>query len=174
MTKEYTQKNEMLQHYINKCVDIMHDAHIVLPKIAKTSLYHHDGVDNIENTGAMFINVVNRDYCKSFVVMTKGQLYPVHYHRIKTESFYVLYGTLKVKVDQECFSLLPGEMIHIGRGQDHSFWTEEGVVFEEISTMYVNNDSVYLNEEIKKKTYPERRTILSEDDWKEIQRRAES
>ncbi|MBR6400975.1 MAG: cupin domain-containing protein [Firmicutes bacterium] len=160
--------NLTIREYTQNAISLMKRAHIVLPKAATVNIYHHRGLDKLSETGAMFINVVNRDYCKSIVVMLPGQVYPNHYHRIKTESFYGLDGTLCVTLEGENHYILPGEMLHIERGQDHAFSTEKGVVFEEISTMYVPNDSIYLDSEIAKAGYAIRRTTISADEWKEI------
>ncbi len=159
---------DTVKAYVDKCIGILKASHIVLPKNANVNIYHHCGRDELLRTGAMFINIVNRDYCKSMVVMTAGQAYPNHYHRIKTESFYVLVGELKVVIDGTVYTALPGELLHIERGQDHSFYTDGGAVFEEISTMYVPNDSVYTDEKIADTSYSQRRTTLTAQQWKEI------
>lgn len=146
-------------------------ANIVLPKRARVYIYHHTGKQRIFDVGATFVNVVNRDFCKSYVIMLPNQRYPLHYHRIKSESFYVLSGELIVDVEREGFSLMPGELFNIERGQDHSFSTKTGVIFEEISTKYVMNDSVYLDHTIRESDYSIRRTVISEKEWMEVIKR---
>ncbi|MBR5091152.1 MAG: cupin domain-containing protein [Ruminiclostridium sp.] len=163
-----SEEKKIIKKYITDCIKIMKSAHIVLPKQASVNIYHHRGADKLSETGAMFINVVNRDYCKSIVVILPGQAYPDHYHRIKTESFYVLCGELIAAVDGEVHRVQPGELLHIERGQDHSFSAETGTVFEEISTMYVPNDSVYTDDKISSTSYAQRRTTLTAEEWKEI------
>lgn len=167
MTDSY-KRNRILNQYIYEAMHLFKNANIVFPKDANVSIYHHRGIDKIYQVGAMFINVVNRDYCKSYVVMLSGQNYPNHYHKIKMESFYVLKNTLSLMIDGNEFLLEAGECLNIERGQDHSFKTNTGVVFEEISTMYVANDSVYLEKEIKDASYAERRTIIKQEEWKEL------
>lgn len=159
---------EELIDYINEALQMLTKASIVFPKEATVNIYHHRGIEQILDIGAMFINIVNRDYCKSYVVMLPGQNYPSHYHRIKRESFYVLFGDLEVNIENTKNSLGPGEMLHVERGQGHSFRTNHGVVFEEISTMYVPNDSVYMDDLIKKASYSQRRTTIDNEQWKEI------
>jgi len=170
----YGTDNSKIHDYIDEAIALMKKAHVVLPKIATVNIYHHRGTDRLCETGAMFINVVNRDYCKSIVVMLPGQTYPNHYHRIKTESFYALYGRLYVTLDGTKYSIDPGEMLHVERGQEHDFASKNGTIFEEISTMYVPNDSIYLDPEVRKAGYSTRRTTISEDEWKEIIKNAES
>jgi len=160
--------DEIISGFLKNAILHLKKENIVLPKKAQVSIYHHCGTENFDNTGAVFVNIINRDYCKSYVVMCAGQHYPIHYHKIKNESFYVLRGELNLSVDGVGYILSPGEMLHVERGSDHSFWTLTGCVFEEISTMYIPNDSVYLEESIAAKTYNERRTKLSEDVWEEM------
>lgn len=164
-------ENKQVEQYLNKALSILSDTHIVLPKVATINVYHHVGREHIEETGALFMNVVNNDYCKSYVVMTEGQKYPEHFHKIKNETFYVLHGTLVVVLDGEEHILQAGEMLDISRGQDHSFWGLGDVVFEEISTTYLPNDSLYLDESINQKSYLDRRTVVRPEEWKEIRNR---
>lgn len=159
---------KILRQYLNSALNMLHIAKIVFPVEAVINIYHHAGIQKVTQEGATFVNVVNRDYSKSYVIMTPGQRYPEHYHRIKTESFYVLYGELTIESDGEVFKLHPGEMHHVERGENHSFRTDLGVVFEEISTMYMPNDSVYTDESILKTSYAQRRTTINGNRWKEI------
>lgn len=160
-----------LLEVLKEAFTLFDEANIVRPKEASIHIYHHNGVENFKKTGAVFINVVNRDYCKSYIIMLQGQNYPGHYHKIKTESFYMLYGSLEVEVDGESRLLKPGDMMHVERGQDHSFWTRTGAVFEEISTMYVPNDSMYLDREVRNRKYDQRRTSVKINEWEEISRK---
>ena len=165
-----SEAQDILNRYVEDSLRLLRRAGIVFPKQAKVSLYHHAGLERIAEIGAAFINIVDRDYCKSYVLMQPGQRYPDHYHKIKTESMYVLYGELVIRLDGVEHRLQPGEILHIERGQDHSFHTETGAVFEEISTTYVPNDSVYLEETIRRAPYSFRRTVLNEQQWEEAVR----
>lgn len=158
----------MEEEYLNKALMILYKANIVFPKEATVSIYHHLGKEKFNKVGAVFINIVNRIYCKSYVIMLPNQRYPNHFHKIKMESFYILYGKLCAEVNGVTYHLKAGEMLHIDRGEDHAFWSNEGTVFEEISTSYAKNDSFYLDSEIQKTTYAQRRTIIALEQWKRI------
>lgn len=159
-----------VQKYLDEVLTCMREAQVAFPLEAVVNIYHHMGRQEIYKTGAMFMNVVNRDYCKSYVVMLAGQHYPEHYHKIKKESFYILSGNLMVQVEDQITCMQPGQILHVDEGQVHSFWTETGVVFEELSTMYVPNDSVYMDESIRNSTYEDRRTTIDNAQWKEIRK----
>lgn len=159
---------EMMKEYLNKALMILDRANIVFPKEAIVSIYHHLGKEYFDKVGAVFINIVNRAYCKSYVIMLPNQRYPNHYHKIKMESFYILHGVLWAEVNGITHCLEAGEMLHIDRGEDHTFWSNEGTVFEEISTIYTKNDSFYLDDEIQKTTYAQRRTKVTLKEWERI------
>ena len=104
---------------------------------------HHYGISKFRDTGAVIINCINREYCKKLIVQLPQQAHPSHFHRRKEESFQVLHGTLHVNVGGMEKTLHPGEICLIQPGTWHSFWTETGCVFEEISTTHYNDDSYY-------------------------------
>ena len=159
---------KLSSEYIKSVFSFFNASGTVLPKRAVVHFYHHKGIENIGNTGGTFFNVVNRDYCKSYVVMLPHQKYPNHYHRIKSESFYVLHGVLRVIKADGIHLVSPGELLNVERGEDHLFESETGCLFEELSTKYVPNDSIYIDSDIAKTSYADRRTTLSEDLYMEF------
>jgi N-acetylneuraminate synthase len=92
--------------------------------------------------------------------MLPGQAYPIHFHRIKDESYFILSGDLIVTVEDETYTLTRGDVLNIPRRFTHSFRTQNGCVFEEISTAYLNNDSVYEDKEIGQSPKSFRTTVL--------------
>lgn len=148
--------------------DLIEKSHLVIKKDAVLEFYHHQGVEHFKETGAVFINIINKEYCKSCAVLLPGQVYPDHFHKIKIETFFILYGDLTVCCEGEVKAIEQGDIMSIERGQSHSFSSVNGAVFEELSTTYVNNDSVYANEEIRNSTYDQRKTSIPFDKFKEM------
>lgn len=140
---------EELRTILKQVKELIKESHVVLPKQGEIKLYHHKGIENFASIGAVFISVIQHDYCKFIVVMLKGQTYPLHYHRIKEESYFILYGDLKVNIEEETVELSKGDLVNVPRRYSHSFSTANGCVFEEVSTAYLNNDSVYDDPNIK-------------------------
>ena len=134
---------EKLKPYISSINTLINQSHVVLPKKTEIKLYHHHGVNYFVEVGATFVSVIQHDYCKFVVTMMPGQTYPLHYHRIKDETFFILLGDLTVTIEDETFLLYKGDILNIPRRFMHSFSTKNGCVFEEISTAYLQNDSVY-------------------------------
>jgi N-acetylneuraminate synthase len=127
---------------------MLNDARIALPSEVTAEFSHHQGVGKFLKVGATIIECVNRSYCKKLLIQTPGQYHPPHYHKEKEETFQVLYGTLEAKVDGTKHTLAPGDSCLIPKGTWHEFWTDTGVIVEEISTTHFNDDSVYEDEAI--------------------------
>ncbi|MCM1183104.1 MAG: cupin domain-containing protein [Roseburia sp.] len=158
--------NNEIYRALRQSFEIIEKSHLVLPAQSTLEIYHHYGIEDFNKTGAVFINVVNKEYCKSYAVILPGQSYPLHYHKIKLETFYVLYGELEVTCEENTYILKPGEMLDVERGAEHSFCSATGAVFEEISTTYVRNDSIYIDSKISGKTYEQRKTFVTYAEWR--------
>ena len=63
--------------------------------------------------------------------------------------------------------LQPGDTLTVSPGTWHSFKTDTGCIFEEISTTAFPNDSVYRDEAINALTSGQRKTIV--DHWGRFQ-----
>ena len=122
-----------------------------------TEYSHHYGVANFREVGAVLINVINRDMQK-VLVQLPGQMHPWHFHKLKEETFLVLWGELISELDGREQVLRPGDTLTVPPGVWHCFWTETGCVFEEISTTAFPNDSVYRDPAINKLTSEQRKT----------------
>ncbi len=106
-------------------------------------------------------------YCGKLLVVETGLRCSIHYHKLKDETFQVLHGELHVTVEGKHRILIPGETCHVQPGVWHSFWSETGVVFEEISTQDVSDDSFYRDKAINKLDRSQRKTVV--DHWGRFQ-----
>ncbi|MCX6901164.1 MAG: N-acetylneuraminate synthase family protein [Verrucomicrobia bacterium] len=155
---------------IHKVRSIVHDAKgmlfeakIVLGNDVEIELSHHDGIEQFRQTGAIIVSVVNRNYCKKLIIMFPGQKHPAHAHRVKEETFQLLWGDLEVDVDGAVAHMQPGDKALVEPGQMHSFRSCHGAIFEEISSTHRRDDSFYADERINRMDPLERKTILT--DW---------
>lgn len=121
---------------------------------------HHYGLDRFNEVGAVIIDCINREYCKKIIVQLPGQRYPLHHHIKKEEALQVLSGEMILEIEGRSRIMFPGDIVVIRRGVRHLFYTNTGVVFEEISSTYFKNDSIYKDNDINKKDYSERKTKL--------------
>jgi len=143
---------------VDEVRDFIKRSGVVVPKGSKLWLSHHYGFDKFREYGAAIYECINRMYCKKILVMLPGQFHPSHRHLRKEESFICLYGDLFVKADTS-YLLIPGDWVNIMVGECHSFSTDKGCVFEEISTTHHDGDSYYEDKEIDKRT-EDRKTLI--------------
>ena len=140
---------------------MLYEAGIALGSDFEVEISHHYGMKHFRQYGAIIINIINREYCKKYIIVLPGQFHPSHAHRVKEETFQVLYGDLKVQTDgQEEKTLHPGDMQTVLRGEFHSFSSDTGAIFEEVSTQHMKSDSYYKDPEIAQKDPIERKTFL--------------
>ena len=156
-TKPVTDTN-LARSVIHDVKGMLYEANIYLGDTFEAELSHHYGMKHFRQFGAVIISIVNREYCKKLIAVLPGQQHRDHMHKVKEETFQLLYGDLEVVVDGEEREMKPGDIQTVLRGQMHSFSSRTGAVFEEISTTHVKNDSYYEDPVIAKKDLMERKT----------------
>lgn len=139
--------------------DMLQASGAVVPGEASLEISHHYGIDRFDEFGITMVTVVNRLYCKKLIVVLPGQKHPEQYHNIKEETFHVLHGELMLELDGVCAVYGPGSVITIEPGVKHYFESDNGAVFEEISSTHIVDDSFYVDPLIAKNT--ERKTFLT-------------
>jgi sialic acid synthase SpsE/quercetin dioxygenase-like cupin family protein len=157
----------ILKSAIHEVKALLAYARVPLTHEFTTEYSHHYGVVNFREVGAVLINVINRDYAKKVLVQLPGQMHPMHFHKLKEETFLVLWGELISELDGRERVLRPGDTLTVPPGVWHCFRTENGCVFEEISTTAYPNDSVYRDPAINALTSKQRKTIV--DHWGRFQ-----
>lgn len=132
-----------VQSIVHKLMYILKKGHIVIPVDSSCEISHHYGIDRYEEVGMTLIDCVNRAYCKKFLILLPNQKHPTHFHKKKEETFIVLYGVLNVICDGKTVTLKQGESLTMPPSMRHSFYSETGCVFEELSTTHYKGDSYY-------------------------------
>lgn len=158
VTYKKTSDIQVLKKAIHQVKALLNYAKIALHPNFQTEYSHHYGIKEFFSTGTTLITVVNREYGKKIVVQLPNQKHPTHFHKLKTETFLCLYGQLISFVDGRKYILEPGDQVTVPAGVWHSFETNKGCVFEEISTKQYLNDSVYKDPKINKMNNSERKT----------------
>ena len=113
--------------------EILANANVVVPGKAELEISHHYGIDRFRETGYTIINVINREYCEKLILVLPGQGHPEQYHKIKEETFVVLYGDVLLTLDGKSKECKKGDIVTVDRGVKHIFSSEGGAVIEEIS-----------------------------------------
>ena len=123
-------------------------------------LSHHYGINKFNKFGIFMITFFNNFYCKKIICLLAGQRNPLHRHFKKTESFHILYGELLLILNDIKYTLKKGDTITIDKGMWHEFKSENGCIFEEISTKHVIGDSEYKDRKINSLDTYERKTKI--------------
>ncbi len=146
---------------IHDAKGMLYEAGIALGSDFEVELSHHYGIPHFRQYGAIIINIINREYCKKYIIVLPGQKHPMHAHQIKEETFQVLYGDLDVQFESGAEKhLKPGDIQTVLRGEYHAFASTIGAIFEEVSTQHIKSDSYYKDKEISSLDPMERKTYL--------------
>lgn len=145
---------------IHDAKGMLYEAGIALGDDFEVELSHHFGMQHFRQIGAIIISIINREYCKKLLIVLPGQKHPIHAHKVKEETFQLLYGDLLVNIEGKERYMKPGDIQTVLRGEKHSFTSTKGAIFEEVSTTHVKSDSYYEDPRISKLDPIERKTIL--------------
>ena len=87
-------------------------------------------------------------YCGKILEIAKGKRCSLHFHKLKTESFYLRAGRLRVRVKESAeaatireFELLEGQCMDIPLGLVHQMEALEDSELYEFSTQHFDSDS---------------------------------
>jgi sialic acid synthase SpsE/quercetin dioxygenase-like cupin family protein len=152
-------QRERVYSIVQEVKKILGTGNVVVPGMATLEISHHYGLDRFHDIGCTIINVVNREYCKKLIVVLPGQKHPEQYHKIKEETFVVLYGDVTITLDGVATTCQSGDVVTVIRGMKHIFTSRTGAVIEEISSTHYRDDSYYTDESILQNK--ERKTIIS-------------
>lgn len=93
--------------------------------------------------------IANNDrYCGKILEIKKGKRCSLHFHKVKTESFYLRAGRLKIRIKEsaeadtiEEFILEAGECMDVPIGLVHQMEAIEDAELYEFSTQHFDSDS---------------------------------
>jgi len=90
-------------------------------------------------------------YCGKILEIRKGRRCSLHYHKLKTESFYLQKGRLKIRVKESVesdrldeFEIAPGACVDVWPGLIHQMEALEDSELFEFSTQHFESDSYRL------------------------------
>jgi mannose-6-phosphate isomerase-like protein (cupin superfamily) len=93
----------------------------------------------------------NQLYCGKLLEIRKGKRCSLHYHKLKTESFYLHKGRLKIRVKESVesdrldeFEISPGDCMDVSAGLIHQMEAIEDSELFEFSTQHFETDSYRL------------------------------
>jgi sialic acid synthase SpsE len=150
---------ERVWEIVQRVKAFLRESGVVVPGSADLDISHHYGLERFAEVGLTMMTVVNRDYCKKLLVLLPGQSHPEQFHKLKEETFHVLYGEIVLELDGEPRVCGRGDVVTVTPGVRHAFRSERGAVVEEISTTHHKDDSYYVDPAITANKH--RKTFLT-------------
>jgi sialic acid synthase SpsE/D-lyxose ketol-isomerase len=154
-------KDNQLNQIILQAKGMLASARINFNDDAKIELSHHYGLERFREMGAILVTCYNDEYAKKLVIQLPRQKHPYHFHKLKKESFQLLWGDMQIVIEGKSIEMKLGEIITVARGQWHKFSTMHGAIVEEISTVAIGSDSYYEDPAISDLERHQRKTDIA-------------
>ncbi|HEU5079590.1 MAG TPA: N-acetylneuraminate synthase family protein [Opitutaceae bacterium] len=158
---EITDTRSAIHGIVRDVAALLKASGAIVPSQLELEVSHHYGLERFREFGSTTITVISREYCKRVILMLPGQTHPEQWHKLKDESYHLLFGEIELTLDGETRRCVKNEVVFIPRGTKHKFSTSTGAVIEEISSAYDMSDSYYTDANIN--TNGGRKTYIT--DW---------
>ena len=120
-----------------------------LPDVDADAL--HFGYNDFLNTGETEFNINNNiaeGYCGKFMFMFKGQTCPMHHHRIKHETFFIVKGQVDMTLGGKNYILNQGDRLIVDQTVKHKFTALTDCLILESSKPDRVDDSIFDDQKI--------------------------
>lgn len=104
------------------------------------------GLGRFEETGLIEYWIANEGkagYCGKYLFVFDGQTCPLHRHRTKHETFFVVMGKVRMRSGKRSWVMKPGDVFPVPRWKYHSFSGVGPALLLEISTPCVVSDNYF-------------------------------
>ena len=122
-----------------------------LPEVPADAL--HFGYNDFSNTGETEFNInnnVEQGYCGKFMFLFAGQTCPMHHHRIKHETFFIVKGKVNMELSGRLHILNQGDRLIVDQLARHRFTALEDSLILESSKPDLVDDSIFEDQMINK------------------------
>ncbi len=99
--------------------------------------------DEIGEVEVWIANETRAGYCGKFLFVKDGQTCPMHRHRIKHETFFVVKGTVRMVCDDVPRTMGPGDVLPMPPGVRHAFTGIGPALLLEVSTPCLVDDNLF-------------------------------
>ena len=117
----------------------------------RTPLVLDFGLGEFEKTGLIefwVANQANAGYCGKFLFVFDGQACPTHHHALKHETFFVMKGSVRMKLDGKVRQMTEGDVLAMPPGAKHSFQGTGPALLLEVSQPSIRGDNFFLDERV--------------------------
>jgi mannose-6-phosphate isomerase-like protein (cupin superfamily) len=123
---------------------------IALPPVE--ALVSDFGLGDFATTGLIeywIANEVDAGYCGKYLFVFDGQSCPMHDHRLKHETFFIVKGKVRIDLDGgDSRELSEGDVLPVPPGQIHGFTGIGPCLLLEVSQPCLAGDSYFVNSDI--------------------------
>ena len=95
-------------------------------------------------------NELEAGYCGKFLFVFDGQTCPMHHHRTKVETFFIVKGRVRMTLTDGERVLEPGEVLPVPVRSDHAFTGEGPALLLEVSMPCKVTDNIFDDPRITK------------------------
>lgn len=106
----------------------------------------HFGLNDFYTTGETEFWIINdhtNNYCGKFLFVFKDQTCPAHFHKKKHETFYIVRGTVRMKVNGEEKILDQGSIFVMNQNDTHCFTGLTDALLLEVSNASITDDNFF-------------------------------
>ena len=93
-------------------------------------------------------NDTEHGYCGKLLFLFAGQTCPYHHHRLKHETFFIVKGTLRMKMGEEELIMHEGDLLAMPPGVGHSFTGVGPALVLEVSMPSILQDNFFADKRI--------------------------
>ncbi len=114
-------------------------------------LAYHFGLNDFYKTGEIefwVANTIEDGYCGKFLFVFDGQTCPYHHHARKHETFFIVKGRVRMRIDGRNRTLKAGDVFAVQPGVDHAFTGLGPALLMEVSKPCRNRDSIFADRRI--------------------------
>jgi len=114
----------------------------------------HFGLNDFYKIGEIEFDINNNikeGYCGKLMFILKDQICPLHHHRVKHETFFIIKGSVLMTTDGKDTVLNQGDILVIDQQVIHSFQGLEDSLILESSKPDIIDDSIFEDEKINEK-----------------------
>lgn len=144
-TLDFEITGEERETALNNAAEILAEWGLTMPPAEPLTL--HFGLHDFYHIGEIeywIVNDTDNNYCGKFLFLFEGQRCPLHYHKIKDETFYIVRGTVAMEADGQPITLHVGDVYKMAPGVKHTFAAEGGAALVlEVSLPSIPRDNIF-------------------------------
>ncbi len=142
--EQLTLQGEERQRALRRIQRVMRSWKLRLPNVPPDPL--HFGFNDFFRIGETEFNInnnVQQGYCGKFMFMFRGQTCPMHHHRVKHETFFIVKGRVAMELADRTFVMNQGDICIVDQEQRHRFTALRDSLILESSKPDLVDDSIF-------------------------------